>query len=625
MTSVLLGVTLGGLLHIVLDKSGGLVEGTNTLANIEDFPFIVSIQKNEIHFCGGSVVYRNLVLTGCHCVSKRSKTTGILEYKHITNITLRAGSLNPLSGGESHQAYSFFRHPKCDWDATGWTFDLGIVKVDADFSIKRKQLEILPLPDRRSPGLLEELARERTDCVSVEWSKFEKQRTSGSKVLLKVYLELLTQSQCEKIFRQNSNRYRNSTHKNKELRSSQVCALGTNGDDACAGDSGGPFLCNDGFSERLALFGVLSWEVGCGKLGIPGVSTRVDTAISWIKHLMTEEADQREEEELRIHIKEKQQIFIDKTIQDWLSKFGVTTIIHSSDMNDFYPRIAGGERASIAQFPFMVAIFHKQKLECGGSLLTTMHVLTACHCVVIAMEAVLDDKNIPPKNYREMYLEAGSERQNEGLWRSAKRVMKHPECVRTVKSWIYDVGMVVSKRKFLLTRGKIELLPLPSFHDISLREMATNGTNCVTAGWGRIKEKGKKSPYLMKLSLKLLDFDICNEQMEIEGNKLETELRFQEESQICTVGLDGKDTCTGDSGGPLICPNPSGAARILCGVVSWGIGCGRGIPGVWARLDVALPWIQTTLTSGTRSEQFMSLATIFQIMSLVNFMRPSHC
>lgn len=50
------------------------------------------------------------------------------------------------------------------------------------------------------------------------------------------------------------------------------------------GDSGGPLVClNNG---QMNLLGIISWGVGCGKKGIPGVYTKVVHYLSWIQENM---------------------------------------------------------------------------------------------------------------------------------------------------------------------------------------------------------------------------------------------------------------------------------------------------------------------------------------------------
>ncbi len=52
------------------------------------------------------------------------------------------------------------------------------------------------------------------------------------------------------------------------------------------------------------------------------------------------------------------------------------------------------------------------------------------------------------------------------------------------------------------------------------------------------------------------------------------------------------DTCYGDSGGPLIIPGEDSTEDIQIGVVSWGIDCSGGYPGVFSRVSTAYDWIR---------------------------------
>ena len=51
------------------------------------------------------------------------------------------------------------------------------------------------------------------------------------------------------------------------------------------------------------------------------------------------------------------------------------------------------------------------------------------------------------------------------------------------------------------------------------------------------------------------------------------------------------DACTGDGGGPLMCPRSTDiSSMVQVGIVSWGIGCGT-TPGVYTDVGQFTDWI----------------------------------
>ena len=56
-------------------------------AAVGDFPYIVSLQQSGSHFCGGTLLNANTVLTAAHCSTGTSPSS----------VTIRAGSLVSFS------------------------------------------------------------------------------------------------------------------------------------------------------------------------------------------------------------------------------------------------------------------------------------------------------------------------------------------------------------------------------------------------------------------------------------------------------------------------------------------------------------------------------------------------
>ena len=100
---------------------------------------------------------------------------------------------------------------------------------------------------------------------------------------------------------------------------------------------------------------------------------------------------------------------------------------------------------------------------------------------------------------------------------------------------------------------------------------------------GSPKEKSKDFPkYVRWAKIRIMKHNACS----IFG--------YQSPDMICG-GTTEKDTCNGDSGGPLACIQNQ--TMILAGITSFGVGCawehpnaGR-IPGIYMRITSYLDWL----------------------------------
>merc|ERR1712203_145767 len=79
---------------------------------------------------------------------------------------------------------------------------------------------------------------------------------------------------------------------------------------------------------------------------------------------------------------------------------------------------------------------------------------------------------------------------------------------------------------------------------------------------------------------------------------------------ICAGGVDGKDTCKGDGGSPLVCQSKfDPTSYVQAGIVAWGIGCGEdNTPGINAEYMGGVCWIDYAMTCqfGQQSGSFSS-------------------
>lgn len=109
----------------------------------------------------------------------------------------------------------------------------------------------------------------------------------------------------------------------------------------------------------------------------------------------------------------------------------------------------------------------------------------------------------------------------------------------------------------------------------------------IVAGWGQTETKSA-SQYKMHLDIPGWSNEQCKEAFtSVSVDIIDT--------QLCAGGEKGKDSCRGDSGGPLMKLEQVGgkSAWFLKGIVSFGTEkCGtEDVPGVYTRISKFMDWI----------------------------------
>ncbi|XP_032685596.1 proclotting enzyme-like [Odontomachus brunneus] len=240
--------------------------------------------------------------------------------------------------------------------------------------------------------------------------------------------------------------------------------------------------------------------------------------------------------------------------------------------NQDQERIVGGKPADPGEWPWIAGLFNAGRQFCGGSLINDRHILTAAHCVanmnswdVARLTVRIGDYNIKT-NTEIRHIE-----------KRIRRVVRHRGF--NAQTLYNDVALLTMNEPVEFTE-QIRPICLPSGSQLY------SGKTATVIGWGSLREGGVQPAVLQEVSIPVWSNSECKLKYGIAapGGIVD--------SFLC-AGQAAKDSCSGDSGGPLMI-NDGRWKQV--GIVSWGIGCGKGqYPGVYTRVTHFLPWIYKNL------------------------------
>ena len=233
--------------------------------------------------------------------------------------------------------------------------------------------------------------------------------------------------------------------------------------------------------------------------------------------------------------------------------------------------------------------------QCGGSLIAPGVILTAAHCAAKFQQE--------PTKLKIRCGEWDTQNQTEPRPHQDRYVQNldiHPEF--NPRNLANDWAVLYTAQNFDL-QAHIDTVCLPQPEELF------DFQTCFATGWGK-DEFGAAGNYqvvLKEIDLPVVGHDQC------EASLRTTRLgkRFQlDDSFICAGGVDGKDTCKGDGGSPLVCQSKfDPTSYVQAGIVAWGIGCGEdNTPGVYASVSKGVCWIDYAMTCqfGQQSGSFAS-------------------
>ncbi|XP_034467341.1 trypsin-1-like isoform X2 [Hippoglossus hippoglossus] len=205
-------------------------------------PHQVSLNSGY-HFCGGSLVNENWVVSAAHC------------FKPKMDIVLGDHNRWFMDGNEQIiPATHVIPHP----DYNSWLIDndIMLIKLSKPPTINQ-YVRPVALPTSCAPA--------GTMCTVSGWGVT---MSSCDNRLQCLDIPILSDEDCD-------NSYPGM------LTEAMFCAGSLEGGkDSCQGDSGGPFVCNG------ELQGVVSWGFGCAEKNHPGVYAKTCVLTEWLQRTM---------------------------------------------------------------------------------------------------------------------------------------------------------------------------------------------------------------------------------------------------------------------------------------------------------------------------------------------------
>ncbi|XP_075687741.1 serine protease 27-like, partial [Rhinoderma darwinii] len=249
-----------------------------------------------------------------------------------------------------------------------------------------------------------------------------------------------------------------------------------------------------------------------------------------------------------------------------------TNDISPSDFN----RIYGGTDSEEGEWPWQVSVQNNDSHICGGSLISNQWVMSAAHCFEgntdpTFIKVILGMHQLDHPTAHEIAA-------------TVDQIIPHPEFIKIGSKG--DIALMKLSSPVNYTQY-IQTLRLPDESSVF-----PCGLSCWTTGWGATENgSSPANGILQKVSVPLINHETCDQLYHVSSAE-NTSSVLVHDYEICAGFIDGKkDSCPGDSGGPLACRVQG--AWYQAGVVSWGEGCGAPFrPGVYSLVPMYQRWIQ---------------------------------
>ena len=228
------------------------------------YPYAVSLKdENGTHFCGGSLIANDVVLTAAHCIYLDMNFTVVIGRYNLTNINV----------GDDVTIAEKVPHPNYNMRISE-DYDFGLVFLSRPTTV---DVDIAPINANNSVPAI------GAAVTYLGWGEIDSDVSTlnCSQTLREVESNIITNEQCEASAGIVDGT--KSTDSYEDLITENMLCTFAIDKDSCQKDSGGPLIIRGKDASGDVQVGIASWGVSCASDIFPGVAARISSVHNWIE------------------------------------------------------------------------------------------------------------------------------------------------------------------------------------------------------------------------------------------------------------------------------------------------------------------------------------------------------